>query len=292
MADAHSTRKCKTCGIEFKAEQRAGRPPVNCHACKRQKAHSNLSAGLRNCVTCGKEFSAKANQKHCSDVCRNGTKMTREQYRESVRLGAKYAFKCINCGNDAYRRPGGNSLKRGYENKYCSRDCMREHLAKASSEKQAAELLLRNEIRAIKRLGKATYKPTLKRCNCKTCGTKFIAKLGGGLYKQKCNACLDEVAKRARRIHKSKRRAACRGVSAESIDPIKVFDRDKWQCKLCGKRTPKLKRGTYEDDAPELDHIVPLSKGGAHSYANTQCACRKCNRVKAGRPLGQMLLIG
>lgn len=292
MADAHSTRKCKTCGIEFKVEQRAGRPPVNCHACKRQKAHSNMSAGLMNCVTCGKEFSAKANQKHCSDVCRNGTKMTREQYRESVRLGAKYAFKCINCGNDAYRKPGGNNLKRGYENKYCSRDCMREHLAKASSEKQAVETLLRNEIRAIKRLGKATYKPTLKRCNCKTCGTKFIAKLCGGLYKQKCNACLDEALNRSKRIHKSKRRAACRGANAEAVDPLKVFDRDKWRCMLCGRSTPSRKRGTIEDDAPELDHIIPLSKGGSHSYANTQCACRKCNREKGSKPLGQMMLIG
>ncbi|CAN7187248.1 HNH endonuclease [Acidovorax sp. LjRoot117] len=80
--------------------------------------------------------------------------------------------------------------------------------------------------------------------------------------------------------------------SVEAVNPIKVFDRDKWRCQLCNRKTPKAKRGSYDDDAPELDHIVPLSKGGAHSYLNTQCACRACNSKKSDRPLGQMLLIG
>jgi 5-methylcytosine-specific restriction endonuclease McrA len=29
--------------------------------------------------------------------------------------------------------------------------------------------------------------------------------------------------------------------------------------------------------APTLDHIVPLSKGGSHTYDNLQCACFRCN---------------
>ena len=33
--------------------------------------------------------------------------------------------------------------------------------------------------------------------------------------------------------------------------------------------------------SPELDHIHPVSKGGAHSYANTQCLCRQCNAGKS-----------
>lgn len=61
-------------------------------------------------------------------------------------------------------------------------------------------------------------------------------------------------------------------------------------CIVCGKKTPPHRRGTTHRRAPELDHILPLSKGGAHSAANTQCACRECNSTKGARPLGQLLL--
>ena len=44
--------------------------------------------------------------------------------------------------------------------------------------------------------------------------------------------------------------------------------------------------------SPELDHIIPLSKGGAHTPENTQCVCRQCNSEKADKPLGQQWLEG
>jgi 5-methylcytosine-specific restriction endonuclease McrA len=82
-----------------------------------------------------------------------------------------------------------------------------------------------------------------------------------------------------------------RGATVELVDPIKVFERDGWRCQLCMRKTPARLRGSYDPRAPELDHIVPISKGGAHSYINTQCACRECNGKKLDRPLGQLRLI-
>lgn len=35
--------------------------------------------------------------------------------------------------------------------------------------------------------------------------------------------------------------------------------------------------------APELDHVMPLSKGGTHSMDNVQLLCRKCNQRKGSR---------
>lgn len=81
----------------------------------------------------------------------------------------------------------------------------------------------------------------------------------------------------ARMLRKARERAA----KVEPVNPYRVLERDGWMCQMCGIATPQEKRGTYEPDAPELDHIVPLSKGGDHSYANTQCACRKCNAAKS-----------
>lgn len=75
--------------------------------------------------------------------------------------------------------------------------------------------------------------------------------------------------------------------AVENVNPIKVFERDKWKCQICGVKTPRKLRGTLDDRAPELDHVMPLSLGGAHSYMNTQCACRKCNAEKSNTPPAQ-----
>jgi 5-methylcytosine-specific restriction endonuclease McrA len=49
--------------------------------------------------------------------------------------------------------------------------------------------------------------------------------------------------------------------------------------------TPKTLSGTCDRNAPELDHIVPVSRGGLHTYENTQCLCRSCNGWKAARTM-------
>lgn len=38
--------------------------------------------------------------------------------------------------------------------------------------------------------------------------------------------------------------------------------------------------------APELDHIIPLAKGGPHTKANTARACRGCSLAKGDSFIG------
>ena len=55
---------------------------------------------------------------------------------------------------------------------------------------------------------------------------------------------------------------------------IKVFKRDGYRCQICG-------RSAKEDGvALEVDHIVPVSKGGKTELSNLQTLCRDCNRGK------------
>lgn len=119
---------------------------------------------------------------------------------------------------------------------------------------------------------------------CKRCGQGYEAANTGGKHRQycgvECKRAADAVLKR---IDKSKRKAVLKGATIERVDPFDVFDRDGWKCMLCGIDTPKAKRGTQDDDAPELDHVIPISKGGEHSHANTQCSCRKCNLFKSNK---------
>jgi hypothetical protein len=129
--------------------------------------------------------------------------------------------------------------------------------------------------------------------NCRTCAIEYVPTSAGGSPSDYCSSdCRDLAAAACRRIGKAKRQARLAAATIEDVDPYVVFTRDRWRCRLCGVKTPRAKRGTYDDDAPELDHIIPIAKKGEHSYRNTQCACRACNIKKSDRPMGQLLLIG
>jgi 5-methylcytosine-specific restriction endonuclease McrA len=78
------------------------------------------------------------------------------------------------------------------------------------------------------------------------------------------------------RRRRGTRRAIEKRVFVEAVDSRTVFERDKGQCGICMKPVDPASNW-------EIDHIMPISKGGPHSYANVQLAHRKCNRSKAAR---------
>lgn len=54
-----------------------------------------------------------------------------------------------------------------------------------------------------------------------------------------------------------------------------VYSRDKNQCQSCGK---KLTETTLN-----IDHIIPLAKGGSNDISNLQTLCRDCNQEKKAK---------
>lgn len=89
--------------------------------------------------------------------------------------------------------------------------------------------------------------------------------------------------KRNRRVNSATRRARIARQQPELFDPIEIFERDGWRCYLCDRATPKELRGTQSPSAPEMDHIIPLARGGLHTRANVACACHACNSAKSDR---------
>lgn len=131
--------------------------------------------------------------------------------------------------------------------------------------------------------GKKIHKPTIKECIY--CGVTFEGSTG---MSRVCKGCTEKNNKRLKNIYKTKRRAIERGAEAENIDKYQVFNRDKWRCKACGCKVQKKR--IYDDNAAELDHIIPLAKRGTHTWDNVQTLCRKCNRDKSSSLEGQLRL--
>ena len=57
-----------------------------------------------------------------------------------------------------------------------------------------------------------------------------------------------------------------------------VFQRDRFRCQYCGHQ------------AENLDHVVPKSQGGTHTWENVVACCRRCNTRKGGRTPGEAAL--
>lgn len=123
---------------------------------------------------------------------------------------------------------------------------------------------------------------------CGECGVVFAPTEYGDKRRLFCSKVCGH--RQAKRIAKAARRARMRSLPRETVDPLVVFRRDDWHCHICGATTPMALRGTHHDRAPELDHIVPLSAGGAHTYANTACSCRACNHAKGELTLDEYLI--
>ena len=73
----------------------------------------------------------------------------------------------------------------------------------------------------------------------------------------------------------ARRRAQKLRLPSEHVDFTFVLCRDAGICGIC----------QYPVDPTDwhLDHVIPLSKGGHHTYANVQVAHPDCNQHKHGR---------
>lgn len=78
-------------------------------------------------------------------------------------------------------------------------------------------------------------------------------------------------------------RAKLHGAPAEvGITLKKLIKRDGLTCAICGLAC--IDGGNYLADLyPTMDHIVPISKGGGHTWENVQVAHRICNINKSNK---------
>lgn len=288
MADADHTG-CAQCGAPTKVFSSSGRAArfcgATCDAAFRAKDVRPRKWRRGTCERCGNTYQTQQRKsRFCSPEC------WAQHQRSTPRPPLPNDTACRRCGA-GFRRNRNRTT-------FCSRDCAREHYASTARDRSEVQ----GKSKAAAALDRAAAKREAKRAKevavlvpCKGCGAQFRPAIGMG-YRYCSQACAQlgyaavriEARRRSNRsrgrLSKHIQRAKRYGAQYESFDPIKVLDRDGWRCMMCGVPTPSEHRGTLRPDAPELDHVIAISLGGAHSMANTQCACRRCNCLKGAKP--------
>lgn len=207
-------------------------------------------------------------------------------------------FTCIWCGAEKVQD------KRGPKPMYCSKECGYRHYRDRT----------REEVNA-KRRAKTASKPKHVH-SCTECGGSFESRNRTKKFcSQKCSnkwmdkhnpiRCSEDDCDRGvratglcsmhwrrvaradgresnpewddrRRANYHKRRAFKMLAPSEEVIPSIVYDRDSWICGLCS--LPVDSSLSYPDPmSASLDHVLPLSRGGHHTYENTQLAHLSCN---------------
>jgi len=270
---------CRVCLDVFKRSEGRGRPRKRCEVCEKtgqrpprknvyryrpNRLNKPLSKQFE-CKNCHTWFHPKGADRtqFCGRQCAKDHRKWFGTERRKARLPHSKVFfvHCGWCSTLFVSQRDGR--------KYCSAKCSHEKTLRYLYERGVA--------------GKG-----IKQVNCKMCGIEFAIAYGDKRRSFCSRRCLHKAS---RMVMKPKERARKRAAHVETVDPFKVFDRDGWRCQICHRPTPRRLRGTTDERAPELDHIVPLARGGEHSYRNTQCACRKCNGAKGATTYGQLPLL-
>lgn len=292
--------RCKTCYKEIHKERYKPKPPREA-----------------TCLVCGSSFKTKYGYKKKCDDCRWKTIGGNKKMRSPV-----YFFKCKGCGklstakqkkrtnycthecygkNSKHLKDGvriakecptcGNEYQGTSTQIYCSDICKKRKSKIYIGKCEYCDSAFTSRTKRVTcndecsyELQKQKMRVDEREFNCDICGSIFKSRNAG---RKNCYSC----SKKKNNSSSFKRRAKWHNVYYEPVNRYKVYRRDKYICQLCGVKTLKSKAGTSHDREPNIDHIIPMSKGGPHTYNNVQTLCRKCNMDKRDKLVGQQVIV-
>ena len=249
----------------------------------------------RICEVCGKAYeSRRMNQVCCSIACYRKKKPTTVDETAIIKQIAEklpefeYAgnytgsngavdLKCKECG--ATIRRTCSKVRRGtVECEVCAEN-EREKKERIKAEEKEAKRIGLMFSRRAKEIKKSVLRIATNKRVCAYCGEQFR---GSSVY------CSTDCSKRCQ-SEKHDRGRRAREYNAK-VDPditlAGVYNRDNGVCYLCGYG---CRWDDYEESNgvritgrwyPSIDHVVPLSKGGKHSWDNVRLAHHWCNAKK------------
>ncbi|NCB03846.1 MAG: HNH endonuclease [Spirochaetia bacterium] len=220
---------------------------------------------------------------------------------------------CQNCGKIYINERG-----RTCGNVYCSRECSDEHKHKKAV--LALEAKKEESIAVCKVCGKQYYKKSRnsvacsKECSmeynrqqsydnwtrykesnltimnsvCQECGKTFSYKVMNRVKELKY--CSEKCRKKSgKRNSKHKRRCIMKELPKENISIVAIMKKYRNTCQVCGCKVHRSNGKDWSPNIATIDHIVPIAKGGTHTYDNVQLLCAMCNTRKSDNMKGVQL---
>lgn len=258
----------------------------------------------RTCDLCGKQFSYRvsrgADRRLCSKECVIASKKIAQSKRKEL-LNVCSVDGCLSpanrtsaglCETHYYRIRRNGSLstlvdksiysecqhcgKQTNGSKFCSARCASRHSRGCDSQKKCVNC-------------GAMFTPTnagKDKVTCSLlCEQEHSREYARSYYARKMKSdplFVDKV-----RGYEFKRKTIKLSAFVEDVSRDYVMARDKWTCHLCKEKIPK--NAAWPDRLfGTLDHVMPLNKGGKHSYANIKAAHLTCNCSKNDKIIGQL----
>ena len=217
--------------------------------------------------------------------------------------GASFTIRCRRCGDEMTRTY--DFLRRG--NVIC-RTCEKRKTAERQEAKYKAEKAMADAKRLTNEILRLWYPPVDVRREallsqtgvCEICGKPYTVRdyvqSCGLKYARDNGVCSQECARKKKRIqarNSNKRRGVqdshrhrARKYGCEydpSVKLDKLIERDGLRCALCGEMCDPNDHSWSKYAGPKypsIDHIIPMSKGGGHTWDNVQVVHIICNSEK------------
>ena len=170
-------------------------------------------------------------------------------------------------------------------------NCLAIERERIKSEKNIAKeklILKKQEEKLQRQIEKDKQDKQRKYRTCKNCGVVFYS----DTHRVLCDKCKkDTIRISHRKYYKSKeikRRIKIQSAMVDNDITVQALaERDNNICYLCNK---PVDFSDYYDNGvtiicgnnyPSIDHVIPLAKGGLHSWDNVKLAHRICNSIKS-----------
>ena len=298
--------RCKTCGYEFERHTNILRKPqkeLRCPKCHEQK------------VTAALEYYESGHSRY---ECAEKFGLTPNQVQGYVQMrgvrGGWSQEKRGEFGKASQKKATAKSaeITRGQSEIRANDRRIRKEFNELSSELDKWRKLL-NELHVVssrknKRLarivrnidGLETYEPKI--ATCKHCGKEWLFWPSHEKWGRRCSPkycsqkCFNRHNNTTKDVSVRLRRHGRGDEYRESITLDEVIERDGGICYLCGCETSKddcwYDVNGYHvcgDTYPTRDHVIPIARGGTHTWDNVRLACRRCNSQKNDRTLEEYL---
>jgi len=313
-------RYCRACAYAKAIEREAAKPyPRICKDCgSSYDKWNNYTSGGSNTARCRACFNAFANKRRKPYV---SVRVMHTCERDGCDVLTDRLKWCSEtCARDTPERRAHNATQRGWRTKrcaWCDHEYRTRNPSRCCSLTCAAYLKRTGEstpipwdnpgestpipwtecqcgIVYIKRGSKVhCLKPYVRpaKCsgasaicysNCLECGSTFVRRAD-----QAGQWCSVSCRKRATKRDRNHRIRSAQ-TTADRITIRQLGERDGWRCHLCGRTVTK--RQGNERESPSVDHLIPVSQQGTHTWDNVALAHRICNSRRSDKGLAQLRL--